>query len=144
MKHKPYMLDTNICSFIMRQSPPSVLAALSEAIAQSRKCVISAISYMELRRGASKPNASPKLHRRVDAFIRCVDILPFDKAAADASAKVYGQLATKGELIGGNDIAIAGHCLATDCILVTNNTREFGRVEGLGIEDWAAASRKQT
>lgn len=138
MKHKPYMLDTNTCSFIMRQSPLSVLAAWSEAAAQHRKCVISAISYMELRRGASKPGSSPKLHQRIDAFVRCVDILPFDKAAADASGRVYGQLAAQGQLIGNNDIGIAGHCLAADCILVTNNTREFARVEGLEIEDWAA------
>ena len=139
MKRKPYMLDTNICSFIMRQSPPSVLTALGEAVAQRRRCVISAISYMELRRGASKPGASPKLHQRIDAFIRCMDILPFDKAAADASSRVYGQLAAKGQLIGSNDIGIAGHCLAADCILVTNNTREFARVEGLEIEDWVAS-----
>ena len=138
MKRKPYMLDTNICSFIMRQSPPSVLAAWSEAAAQRRKCVISAISYMELRRGASKKNASPKLHQRIDEFIRCMDILPYDKAAVDASNRVYEQLARQGQLIGNNDISIAGHCIATGCILVTNNTREFARVEGLEMKDWVA------
>ena len=136
MKRKPYMLDTNICSFIMRQSPPSVMAALGEAIAQRRKCVISAISYMELRWGTSKPKASSKLHQRIDEFIRCMDILPYDKEAVDASDRIYYQLARQGQVIGGNDISVAGHCIATDCILVTNNTREFARVEGLEMEDW--------
>ncbi len=138
---KPYMLDTNICSFIMRGKPVTVLARLRKAVSEQRGLVISAITYMELRRGACNPKASPRLHQAIDQFLtRVHGILPFDKAAADASAKVYGQLAAKGQVIGGNDISIAGHCLAKGCILVTNNTREFERVEGLGIEDWVEAA----
>ena len=134
---KPYMLDTNTCSFIMRGKPDSVLERFDKALAEGRWVFISSIAYMELRRGACNPKASPKLHQAIEQFLKRIHaVQPFDQAAADASAKVYGQLAAKGQLIGGNDIAIAGHCIAEDCILVTNNTREFARVEGLEIEDW--------
>ena len=134
---KPYMLDTNTCSFIMRGAPVSVLAKLRRAVSEQRGLVISAVTYMELRRGASNPKASPKLHQTIDQFLeRIHGILPFGKVAAEFSGRVYGQLAAKGQLIGGNDIAIAGHCMAVNSILVTNNTREFARVEGLEIEDW--------
>lgn len=135
---KPYMLDTNTCSFIMRGAPSSVLERFDNALAEGRWIFISSIVYMELRRGASNPKASPRLHQAIDQFCRRIQaVQPFDKAAADASGRVYGQLAAEGQLIGGNDISIAGHCLAADCILVTNNTREFARVKGLNIEDWA-------
>lgn len=139
MMHKPYMLDTNTCSFIMRGAPVSVLARLHKAVSGQRGLLISAITYMELRRGACNPKASPKLHQTIDQFLQRIHgILPFGRVAAEFSGRVYGQLAAQGQLIGNNDIGIAGHCLAADCILVTNNTREFARVEGLEIEDWAA------
>ncbi|WP_217492737.1 hypothetical protein [Salinivibrio sp. SS2] len=87
-----------------------------------------------------RKKASPKHAVLVDAFLQRIDeILPWDKAAVDATTAVKRNLMNKGKgtPIGGNDTAIAGHAIATGCVLVTNNTREFQRVEGLKLEDWA-------
>jgi tRNA(fMet)-specific endonuclease VapC len=84
-------------------------------------------------------NASPRHAGLVEAFAaRLSAILPWEGAAAVEAARIKQDLAAKGTLIGGNDIMIAGHALAAECVLVTNNTREFAGVEGLRFEDWAA------
>jgi tRNA(fMet)-specific endonuclease VapC len=84
-------------------------------------------------------NASPRHARLVDAFVsRLSTILPWDAASAERAVTLKQDLAAKGTPIGGNDIMIAGHALAAECVLVTNNTREFARVQGLRFEDWVA------
>ncbi|MEN2975877.1 type II toxin-antitoxin system VapC family toxin [Tistrella bauzanensis] len=133
-----YMLDTNICSFIMRERRVSVLERLQEVAASQHQIVISVITYYEMLLGTVGRNASPRHARLVEAFVaRLSAILPWDAAAAEHATLVKQNLAAKGAPIGGNDIMIAGHALALECVLVTNNTREFARVEGLRIEDWA-------
>ncbi|MBR7653752.1 type II toxin-antitoxin system VapC family toxin [Brucella oryzae] len=132
-----YMLDTNICSFIMREHPASVIDRLGDAVMHRSRIVISAITYAEMRYGAANPKSSPKIDGMIDAFIKRLDaILPWDATAIDQTAIIRKALYRKGTPIGDNDSSIAGHALAADCILVTNNTREFSRVEGLRIEDW--------
>jgi tRNA(fMet)-specific endonuclease VapC len=80
---------------------------------------------------------SPNHAVLVSEFLKRVDeILPWDKEAVDATTEVKKQLMAKGTPIGNNDTAIAGHAIATGCVLVTNNTREFSRVDGLKLEDW--------
>ncbi|MDJ1159198.1 hypothetical protein QNA08_13210 [Chelatococcus sp. SYSU_G07232] len=75
----------------------------------------------------------------MDAFVaRLSTILPWDAAAAEHATRIKQDLAVKGTPIGGIDIMIAGHALAGDCVLVTNNTRGFARVQGLRVEDWVA------
>ena len=131
-----YMLDTCICSFIMRENPLSVLQKL-EQISAKHSIVISAITYAEMRYGCVGKKASPKHTILVDQFLKCLDnILPWDVSAVDHATKIKKDLAEKGTPIGANDTAIAGHALAENCILVTNNTREFKRVNGLMVEDW--------
>ncbi len=133
-----YMLDTCICSFIMREHPAAVLKRLAGAVDNQHRIVISSITYAEMRFGAIGKKASPKHGQWVDEFIKRLDaILPWDKAAVDATAAVKLQLSNSGILIGANDTAIAGHAIAEDCVLVTNNIREFQRVNGLLVEDWA-------
>lgn len=137
MVMKTYMLDTCICSFIMREQPQSVLQRLQAEIENRNRIVISAITYSEMRFGAIGKKASPKHTDLVNAFIRRVDgILAWDSEAVDKTALIKQQLAKQGTPIGHNDTAIAGHALATNAILVTNNVREFSRVEGLHYEDW--------
>ncbi|EPT0530255.1 PIN domain-containing protein [Proteus mirabilis] len=134
---KVYMLDTNICSFIMREQPISLLEKLQKCVMNHDTIVISAITYSEMRFGAIGKQASPKHNRLVDAFCERVDaILAWDKAAVDATTVIKKCLSDVGLPIGNNDSAIAGHAVAVNAILVTNNTREFSRVEGLKIEDW--------
>ncbi|PEH74427.1 PIN domain-containing protein [Edwardsiella tarda] len=133
-----YMLDTNICSFIMREQPEAVLKRLEQAVLHNHRIVVSAITYAEMRFGAIGKKASPRHVQLVDAFCSRLDaILPWDKTAVDATTVIKAALAAAGTPIGQNDTAIAGHAIAAGAILVTNNTREFERVAGLMLEDWA-------
>lgn len=133
-----YMLDTNICSFIMRQQPASLLSRLEKAVLQRHRIVVSAVTYAEMRFGAVGKKASPRHAQLVDAFCaRLDDVLAWDRAAVDATTEIKAALAAAGTPIGPNDTAIAGHAIAAGAILVTNNTREFARVPGLILEDWS-------
>jgi len=135
--NKTYMLDTNICSFIMREQPEAVIKRLEQAVLRNQRIVISAITYAELRFGATGPKASPRHIALVDAFCARLDaVLPWDRAAVDATTDIKVALRLAGMPIGPNDTAIAGHAIAAGAILVTNNTREFERVPGLMLEDW--------
>ncbi|AKL10042.1 TPA: type II toxin-antitoxin system VapC family toxin [Kluyvera intermedia] len=135
--NKTYMLDTNICSLIMREQPEAVLKRLEQAVLRNHRTVISAITYQEMRSGATGPKASPRHIALVDAFCARLDaILPWDRAAVDATTDIRVALRLAGTPIGPNDTAIAGHAVAAGAILVTNNTREFERVPGLVLEDW--------
>lgn len=133
-----YMLDTCICSFVMREQPIVVLQRLADAVTKQHRIVISSITYAEMRFGAIGKKASPKHNLLVDEFIKRLDaILPWDKAAVDATAAIKLHLSNTGISIGANDAAIAGHAIAENCIVVTNNLREFNRVSALAVEDWS-------
>ena len=131
------MLDTCICSFIMCEQLEAVLKSLEQAVLRNHRIVISAITYSEMRFGATGPKASPRHIGLVDAFCARLDaILPWDSAEVDAITEIKVALRLAGTPIGPNDTAIAGHAIATGAVLVTNNTREFERVPGLTLEDW--------
>ncbi|GAB3465979.1 MULTISPECIES: type II toxin-antitoxin system VapC family toxin [Azotobacter group] len=132
-----YMLDTCICSFIMRELPESVLQRLAAEVGQNNRIVISAVTYAEMRFGQIGKKASAKHKTLVDEFVKRLDaVLPWDQRAVDATVEVMRALTEVGTPIGPNDTAIAGHAIASGCTLVTNNVREFGRVPGLVYEDW--------
>jgi tRNA(fMet)-specific endonuclease VapC len=131
------MLDTNICSFIMRERPPVLLERLQSAAAKQRRIVISVITYYEMLLGTIGRNASARHAALVEAFVaRLSTILAWDRMAAEEALRIRKELAAKGTPIGGNDTVIAGHAIAADCVLITNNTREFSRVGNLRVEDW--------
>lgn len=135
--NKTYMLDTNICSFIMREQPEAVIKRLEQAVLRNHRIVVSAITYAEMRFGAVGKKASPRHAQLVDAFCTRLDaVLAWDRAAVDATTEIKAMLAMAGTPIGSNDTAIAGHAIAAGAVLVTNNTREFARVLGLKLEDW--------
>jgi len=135
--NKTYMLDTCICSFIMREQPQAILKRLEQVVLRNQRIVISAITYSEMRFGATGPKASPRHIELVDAFCARLDaILPWDRAAVDATTDIKVLLRLAGTPIGPNDTAIAGHAIATSAVLVTNNVREFARVPRLTLEDW--------
>lgn len=133
-----YMLDTNICSYILREKPAQVLEAFERAFQEGHRIVISAITYFELLHGAARPKAPRKLAAEIEELVsRLDDIVPLDTDAVKRAASLQGKLFRKGCPIGQADALIAGHALANDCVLVTHNTREFSRVEGLQVHDWA-------
>lgn len=121
----------------MREHPVSVLQRLAEEVSRNNNIVISAITYAEMRYGQIGKRASPKHKALVDEFVRRLDgILPWGQSAVDATIEVKLKLTKAGLVIGENDMAIAGHAIALDCTLVTNNVREFSRVSMLNYEDW--------
>jgi tRNA(fMet)-specific endonuclease VapC len=131
------MLDTNICSFIMRERPLHLLKVLQAHVENKDRIVVSAITYAEMRFGAIGKKASPKHNVIVDEFMSRIDsVLAWDQSAVEATTVVKKDLSDKGTPISANDTSIAGHAIASGCVLVTNNTREFERVESLYIEDW--------
>ncbi|WP_407364507.1 type II toxin-antitoxin system VapC family toxin [Pseudomonas luteola] len=131
------MLDTCICSFIMREHPASVIQRLATEVEQGNRIVISAITYAEMRYGQIGKKASTKHKTLVDEFVKRLDaVLPWDQKAVDATVELMRVLTKAGTPIGPNDTAIAGHAVAIGCVLVTNNVREFSRVPSLVYEDW--------
>lgn len=132
-----YMLDTCICSFIMREQPASVISRLTSEVERGNRIVVSAVTYAEMRYGQIGKKASAKHKSLVDEFVKRLDaVLPWDKQAVDATVELMQILAKAGTPISANDSAIAGHGIASACTVVTNNVREFSRVPGLVYEDW--------
>ena len=128
------MLDTNICSFIIREKPLTVKEKL-KIISKDNKIVLSSIVASELLYGAFKKE-SPKLISTVKTFIDFFEVLPFDLNAAEEYGKLRAYLEKKGNIIGAYDLQIAAHALSLNAVLVTNNTKEFSRIERLRTEDW--------
>ncbi len=131
------MLDTNICSYIIRNHPREVITKLQDIVQKRHRIVVSAITYSELKYGAIGKKASPKHVEIVADFMQRVDaIIPWDRNSVDEATKIKKYLSDKGQLIGNNDIAIAGNAIAHSCVLVTNNTGEFVRIPHLKLENW--------
>jgi len=130
-----YMLDTNICIYIIREKPIKVLKKLRTF--DLSDIVISAITHSELEYGVAKSNRRKENHEALIKFLAPLGILPYDdKAAAD-----YGQIRThlekKGTVIGAMDMLIGAHAKSIPVTLVTNNMGEFKRIPGLRVENWA-------
>jgi tRNA(fMet)-specific endonuclease VapC len=121
----------------MRERPLHLLKVLQTHVENKDRIVVSAITYAEMRFGAIGKKASPKHNIIVDEFMARIDsVLSWGQEAVEATTVVKKDLSDKGSPIGVNDTSIAGHAIATGCVLVTNNTKEFKRVVGLQIEDW--------
>jgi tRNA(fMet)-specific endonuclease VapC len=128
-----WMLDTNIVSALIRNPDGQVsrrVARVGEA-----EVSISIIVAAELRFGAAKRNA-PRLTQRIEQTLALLRVHPFDPPADEIYARVRCELEARGHPIGANDLLIAAHALALDCILVTDNESEFGRVSALHRENW--------
>ncbi len=130
-----YMLDTNTIAYAKNRRPASVLERLIQH--DPSEICISAITMAELEFGISH-SAKPSQNRKaLLMFLSGITILPFGPEAAQAYGKIRHTLQSQGQLIGANDLLIAAHAKTAGLILVTHNTREFSRIEGLKIEDWA-------
>ncbi|BBT73543.1 PIN domain-containing protein [Salmonella enterica] len=130
-----YMLDTGICTFILREQPEAVIKRLEQAVLAGDRVVISAITWAGISLAARV--SGPAAEQLADAFAARLDaILPWDRAAVDATTEIKVALRLAGTSIGPNDTAIAGHAIAAGAVLVTNSVGEFERVPGLVMEDW--------
>lgn len=133
-----YMLDTNICVYIIKKKPEKVLMDLYSNMGEG--ITISAITLAELMHGVEASAYPEKNTLALNQFLSIVDILPFDDEAAAEYGKICATLRRQGTPIGAMDMLIAAHAKAKGLIIVTNNVREFERVKGLKIENWVSAS----
>ena len=129
-----YMLDTNICVFLIRKKSPILLERLQKTF-PGELCV-SAITLAELEHGVEKSLYPEKNANALMYFLSMAEILPFDDKAAREYGKIKTDLQNRGAPIGPLDTLIAAHAKAIGAVLVTNNTKEFVRVDGLQLEDW--------
>jgi tRNA(fMet)-specific endonuclease VapC len=132
-----YMLDTDTCSYILKRSNDAVLKRL-QRVPVSDVC-ISVITKSELLFGVEMSSRRQQDYSALSAFLRYVDVLDFPDAASLHYANIRAHLKTSGTMIGANDLFIAAHARSLGLTLVTNNTREFGRVPKLKIENWTIA-----
>ena len=130
-----YMLDTNICIYIIKQNPQKVLKHFQSHIVGD--IGISSITLAELQYGASKSLHSEKNRQALEEFVLPLEIADFDERAAGEYGAVRADLERKGKPIGAMDMLIGAHALALRVTLVTNNTREFKQIKGLKIIDWS-------
>ena len=129
-----YMLDTNVCIYTIKHKPPEVIKNFLRH--NPDEMCISSITYAELMHGVEKSQAVERNRMAITLFLSAITILPFNQYAAEEYGKVRAELERKGTPIGPMDMLIAGHARAEELVLVTNNTREFFRVENLEVEDW--------
>ncbi len=129
-----YMLDTNMIAYAKNRRPEVVLEHLMQH--DPSQICISSITMAELEYGVHNSSKPEQNRTALMMFLSEITILPFDSDASFEYGKIRYDLKSKGILIGGNDLLIAAHAKSLGLTLVTHNTREFSRVEGLSIEDW--------
>ncbi len=134
-----YMLDTNILIYLLKNRPEEVAQRMNRLKADDTLCM-SYVTYAELLKGAEGSARPTEVLSQLEVL---TDLVPVNYHCDASMCVHYAQLAARlrraGTPIGANDLWIASHALALACVLVTNNLREFQRVEGLQLENWAAA-----
>ncbi|XOV78472.1 MAG: tRNA(fMet)-specific endonuclease VapC [Aestuariibacter sp.] len=128
-----YMLDTDTCIYVVKRKPLHVKRLFNANIGQLG---ISAVTWGELVCGAEKSSNPARNLADIEGFGARLEILPFDKDAAKQFGQVKSELEKSGNIIGAYDMMIAGHARAHGLVVVTNNVREFKRVDGLRVENW--------
>lgn len=128
------LLDTNICIYIINARPAKVLAHFQHF--RLGEIGLSSVVAAELAYGVAK-SGSVRNRQALEMFLAPLEILPFDEKAVWVYGELRSQFECLGTPIGSLDTMIAAHALSLDAVLVTNNTREFSRVEGLRLDNWA-------
>jgi len=128
------LLDTNICIYIIKQQPATVLKRFLEY--QVGDIGISSVTLSELRYGVAKSTHKEKNTKALDEFIIPLELVSYDESAAHVYGDIRATLEKAGTPIGSMDMLIAAHAVSLGIPLVTNNTREFLRVPSLKIIDW--------
>ena len=129
-----YMLDTNICIYIIKQKPKEVIDHFKKM--KENDICISSITYSELLYGAEKSSNVKKNLLALTMFLSNIEILPYDENASSKYGLIRAELEKDGKPIGPLDMLIAAHAKSLNIKLVTNNVKEFERIKGLKIENW--------
>lgn len=130
-----YLLDTNICIYVAKEHPLAVRARFDKHTLHD--LVMSTITLGELRFGAEKSQACERSLATIERLTQVIPVCALPLAAAEYYGKIRAILQKQGQPIGNNDLWLAAHALAEGWTLVSNNTREFVRVPGLKLENWA-------
>jgi len=130
-----YMLDTNICIYIIKQKPIKVFQSL-QSLNKDDVC-ISSITFAELQYGIYKSQHQARNRMALVKFLAPIEILPFSAKAASSYGEIRTDLENRGQLIGPYDLLIAAHARSENLVLVTNNTKEFSRIPKLQLQNWA-------
>lgn len=128
-----YMLDTNICIYVIKDRPPGLRQRFDDLAEQ---LCISAITVAELLFGAEKSARCVENLRVIEQFTARLEVLPFAQTAAAHYGQIRAVLERSGLPAGGHDMLIGGHARSEGLTLVTNNVREFNRMPGLQVENW--------
>ena len=129
-----YMLDTNICIYIIKQKPKSVIDKFKKM--KNANICISSITYSELLYCAEKSSNIAKNLLALTMFLSNIEILSYDESASVDYGIIRAKLEKQGKIIGPLDMLIAAHAKSLNITLVSNNLKEFERVDGLRIENW--------
>jgi tRNA(fMet)-specific endonuclease VapC len=130
-----YLLDTDICIYIAKHKPPHILSRFNRL--HSGDVGMSVVTYLELMYGAVKSRHVQANLATIEKLAQLIPVQALDTAAGAHYGKLRADLELRGSPIGAYDLLIAAHALTLELILVTNNTREFRRVKGLQVENWA-------
>ena len=131
-----FMLDTDICAFILRRASPALLERIQAVPLE--KQTMSVVTYAELLYGVRLSARRKTNQAAVDALVAHLRILDWTREAAGHYADIRATLKKAGTMIGANDLMIAAHARSAGATMVTNNTKDFGRIRGLRVENWAA------
>ena len=130
-----YMLDTNICIYAIKHKPEKVFMHLQQT--DPEDVCVSSVTYAELVYGVEKSAAAERNRLALSLLLSNIAIMDFDDAAAEEYGKIRAELEKRGTPIGPLDTMIAAHAKALGLTIVTNNVKEFSRVEELEISNWA-------
>ena len=129
-----YMLDTDLCIYIVKRRPPEVRTRFERL--KPGQVVMSAITYGELVFGTNKSGQKSKAEKQLEELTQDIPVEDLNLAAARAYGEIRASLERQGRMIGNNDLWIAAHASSLGVILATNNEREFRRIPGLNVENW--------
>lgn len=129
-----YMLDTDICSYILKEKPFQVRSKFKQ-FSMDQLC-LSIVTYAELLYGVKKNNTQRVDRSIIESFVRHLSILEWNLEAADHYSDIRVELENQGSVIGNMDMMIAAHARSYEAILVTNNLKHFERISDLRIENW--------
>ncbi len=130
-----YMLDTNICIYIIKKKPPEIIQRFKQI--EISQIGISSITLSELLFGVYKSSKPEQNQMALAQFAAPLEIVSYGDEAADFYGMLRFSLEKQGTPIGSLDMLIAAHALSIGCILITNNEKEFNRIPNLKIENWA-------